>query len=478
MADRSRWAPGAAALAAAAGVVAAVAFEGRSFDDAQTASADAEHAADAQHPTDRRHVTDPASDLDDRAEPAERGPGGARQSAIVRAISLGTLRWYLRLAPAVERLVSQPARVERSLRALLVVAAHQIEYSRNPLQLTVHAAVDAARILHLSRASGLVNAVLRRFVRERVPAELDARDAIRSAHPGWLIEQLQAAWPAQLPAILAANNAHPPMVLRVNLMRSGVGDYLQELREAGLAGSPLGWAPAAVQLEQPVPVNQLPGFAAGRVSVQDGGAQLAALLLDLHPGMRVLDACAAPGGKTGHILEQQPGLARLLAIDIDAGRVQRIRSNLDRLGLDAPLCVADVRHPEQFWDGAAFERILVDAPCSSTGVLRRHPDIKLLRRSTDIAHFARTQHTILQAAFGLLALRGRLLYSTCSLLPAENDAVIGNFLAQQPAARTVPVTAAVPGAVQTASGLQLLPGAQAGSDGFYYACIEKTTTGT
>ncbi|MBV8852406.1 MAG: 16S rRNA (cytosine(967)-C(5))-methyltransferase RsmB, partial [Sinobacteraceae bacterium] len=443
MADRSRWAPGAAALAAAAGIVAAVALEGRSVDDAHTG-------------TEAKHPADP-------------------ERSIVRAISLGTLRWYLRLAPAIERLVSEPARLERSLRALLVVAAHQIEYSRNPAQLTVHAAVDAARILHLSRASGLVNAVLRRFVRERIPAQLDARDAVRTAHPDWLIEQLQAAWPAQLPAILAANNAHPPMVLRVNLMRSSVPDYLQELREAGLAGTPLGWAPAAVRLEQPVPVNQLPGFAAGRVSVQDSGAQLAASLLDLHPGMRVLDACAAPGGKTGHILEQQPGLARLLAVDIDADRIQRIRSNLDRLGQDAELLAADVRDPEQFRDGAAFERILVDAPCSSTGVIRRHPDIKLLRRATDIAPFARTQHAILQAAFDLLAAQGRVLYSTCSLLPAENDEVVANFLAQQPAARAVPLTAAAPGAVQTRFGLQLLPGAEAGSDGFYYACIEKTT---
>jgi 16S rRNA (cytosine967-C5)-methyltransferase len=445
LAERSRWAPGAAALAAAARVVADVAFAGRSADDALEAA-----------------TTDSAE------RPA------------ARAISLGSLRWYLRLAPAIDRLVSRGTRLDELIRGLLIVAAHQIEYSRNPPELTAHAAVDATRILQLGRASGLVNAVLRRFVRERVPASLDSKIEVRTAHPRWLIEQLSQSWAAQLDSILEADNAHPPLVLRLDLARTSVPLYLQQLSHAGMPGSALPWAPAAVRIEQPVPVGALPGFADGMVSVQDAGAQMAAPLLAAAEGMRVLDACAAPGGKTGHLLERTPNLGELVAIDVDHGRIARIQENLGRLGRTAHLISADVRYPDTFWDGRPFDRVLVDAPCSSTGVIRRHPDIKLLRRAADIASLARLQLQIVQASFAMLAPGGRLLYSTCSLLPAENDGVVGAFLGLEPTARSGPNGAAelVPGSVRTTHGVQLLPGAQAGSDGFYYACLEKTTTGT
>jgi 16S rRNA (cytosine967-C5)-methyltransferase len=403
--------------------------------------------------------------------------------AATRAITLGSLRWYLRLAPAVELLIDRPAKVTPDIRALLVAAAHQIEYSRNAPELTVHLAVDAARILAREAATGLVNAVLRRFVAERgaLLARIDADLAARIAYPPWLVGAISRAWPEHAGMILDAGNAHPPLVLRVDLTRQSVPHYIAELSRLGAPAQALAWASAAVQLEHAVPLAALPGFKAGVVSVQDAGAQLAAVLLDAQPGMRVLDACAAPGGKTGHLLEHTADLAELVAVDIDPARCARIKDNLDRLSRTATLVVADIRHPQDFWDGVPFDRILLDAPCSATGVIRRHPDIKLLRRYEDIANMARLQLEILRACFGLLAPNGRLLYSTCSVLPAENEELIAAFLASEPQARPSRSWAPLvlpPGAQTRVVGAQLLPGAEAGTDGFYYACLEKTAVGT
>jgi 16S rRNA (cytosine967-C5)-methyltransferase len=281
--------------------------------------------------------------------------------------------------------------------------------------------------------------------------------------------------------ILDGGNQHPPFILRVDLSRSSVPQFLEELGRMGIAGRALAWAPAAIELEHAMAVADLPGFKEGLISVQDAGAQLAAGILDAQPGMRVLDACAAPGGKTSHILEHTSALAELVAVDVDPARSVRIEDNLTRSSRQATLIVADVRNPSAFWDGRPFDRILVDVPCSATGVIRRHPDIKLLRRHEDIGSFARIQHEILHAAFGMLAAGGRLLYSTCSVLPAENEAVIQGFLQGARRARLLPLPAAVPlppGAQSRVAGVQLLPGAQAGTDGFYYACLEKTAVGT
>jgi 16S rRNA (cytosine967-C5)-methyltransferase len=403
--------------------------------------------------------------------------------AAIRAITLGSLRWYLRLAPALELLIDRPGKVTPEIRALLIASAHQIEYSRNAPELTVHLAVDAARILGRQAVTGLVNAVLRRFVTERgvLLARGDADLATRTAYPAWLVAEIRRAWPEHVEMILEAGNHHPPLVLRVDLTRVSVPQYLAALGKVGTTARALGWAGTAVELERAVAVAALPGFKEGVVSVQDGGAQLAAMLLDAGPGMRVLDACAAPGGKTGHLLEHTAGLAELVAVDIDAARCARIQENLDRLSRKATLIVGDVRHPEGFWDGRPFDRILVDAPCSSTGVIRRHPDIKLLRRREDIANMARVQLQILRACFGLLAPNGRLLYSTCSVLPAENDEVVASFLAAEGNARPgsmPPLGDLPPGARKRVVGVQLLPGAEAGTDGFYYACLEKTAVGT
>jgi 16S rRNA (cytosine967-C5)-methyltransferase len=444
---RTRWAPGATALASAARVVEAVVTHGRSADAALSS-----------------------------------GDFAAERSA-VRAIALGTLRWYLRLAPAVEKLVKRPSGVAPSVRALLAVSAHQIEYSRNVPEQTVHAAVDAARILESERSTGLVNAVLRRYLTGHTTllAQVDEDLAGRTAHPAWLVEHLASAWRESSPAILEANNAHPPLTLRVDLSRITRAGYLAKLLDFAIDARAVQWLESGVSLDRPTSVERLPGFADGLVSVQDAGAQLAGPLLESRSGMRVLDACAAPGGKTGHILEQTGAGADVTAVDIDAARVERIRENLARLGRPAHLAVGDARDPASFWDGRPFDRILVDAPCSSTGVIRRHPDIKLLRRPGDLPALVAGQLAILAGAERMLAAGGRLVYCTCSVLPAENEGVVQRFLDGAPhmAVAKMPRAAELaPGARDRAAGVQLLPGTEAGTDGFYYACLEKTTAGT
>ncbi len=414
---------------------------------------------------------------DDALAPFDDSP----ERPAIRAVTLGALRWYLRLRPAVMALLDRGGRsLAPGLEALLVAAVHQLEYSRNIRETTVNAAVDAARILHQSGASGFVNAVLRRFLRERTTlfGRIDADPAAATAHPAWLVRELECAWPALVRSVLDANNAHPPLALRVDRSRIEIGAYLDELAQAGCRAHACGgFAPSAVVLEEARPVETIPGFLDGRVSVQDPGAQLAAPLLDARPGMRVLDACAAPGGKTVHLLEHTPGLADLLAVDVDPTRLERIGENLARSHRHARLAVLDVR---ALAAGSPFDRVLVDAPCSATGVIRRHPDIKLLRRPGDVSAFAALQLEILKSAFRVLAPGGRLLYCTCSVLPAENERLVGSFLEGEPRARRAPMPPAAqvaPGALDCSVGVQLLPGAAAATDGFYFACLEKTTAG-
>jgi 16S rRNA (cytosine967-C5)-methyltransferase len=405
-----------------------------------------------------------------------------RERAAVRAITLGSVRWYLRLAPAIDALLRRPRGIAGSVHALLVCAAHQIEYSRNVAESTVNAAVDAARLLGKAPAAALTNALLRRFVRERgaVLARIDGTLPGRTAHPAWLVQKLQEIYPGQALQILAANNGHPPLTLRVDRSRTTAHEVVARLREASIDAREIQWMDSAVVLEHGRSVGELPGFAEGLVSVQDAGAQLSAALLQVHPGQRVLDACAAPGGKTGQLLEVAGDLD-LTALDVSAERVALIEENLVRLRRRARAVVGDLRAPASFWDGRPYERILVDAPCSSTGVIRRHPDIKLLRRGTDVAGFAAQQLHLLRSAVALLAPGGRLLYTTCSVLPEENEQVVGRLLEEMPAltvAATPKAAALAPGALDRALGVQLLPGAEAGTDGFYYACLEKTTAGT
>jgi len=440
---KARHAPGAETLAAAAQAVHDVVFEGRSADTALEA----------------------AQDRQDRAA--------------VRAIALGTLRWYLRLKPALAPLVNRPFdELSPRLAALLVTTAHQVEYSRGAPEAQVHLAVDASRVMEEGRASGVVNAVLRRFVAERAQllATADQKPAQRHAHPQWFMEALRSAWGEQADAILDANNQHPPMILRLDPAAITADDFLRSLAAIGREARVVEWNRDAVVLDRPAPVQVLPGFETGAVSVQDGGAQLAAPLLDAQPGMRVLDACAAPGGKTLHIAQRTAGLAELIAADDDPLRLARVRENLERAGRDAILVAADLRTIPPSLAPAQFDRVLVDAPCSATGVIRRHPDIKLLRRPADIASFAATQRQILATAFELLKPGGRLIYCTCSVMPVENEEVVAAFLGTQARAARAPWPdglAQPPGLLERSVGWQLLPGGSAGTDGFYYACLTK-----
>jgi 16S rRNA (cytosine967-C5)-methyltransferase len=389
--------------------------------------------------------------------------------AAVRAIHTGALRFYPRLSPLAGALLQPGQQVAPRVHALLVCALHQLEYSRAASHSAVNIAVDAARVLKASSAAGFINALLRRFLRERAQlvARVDADPSTAAAHPRWLHTLLRESHPTRLSQLVAANNESPALVLRVNTLRTTRDGMLARLAEQGVAAA-AGLAPTSIVLEQASEVSAVPGFDEGLVSVQDAGAQRAAELLDAMPGQRVLDACAAPGGKACHLLERTPGI-ELTALDIDASRLARVQQNLDRLGLAAQLVAADAVDPG-WWDGRPFDRILIDAPCSGTGVIRRHPDIKLLRRPGDIAGFVAQQRRLLARCAGLLAPGGRLLYATCSVLPAENQQLVDAFLRESPVFRRV------------RDDVLLLPtprsaGAAALTDGFYYACLEMKAEG-
>lgn len=407
-----------------------------------------------------------------------------RDRAFVKALAFGALRWHHRHRLIIGALLDRPLRSrDRILEALLSVGLFQLIDARQPGYASVSATVDATRQLQRPRASGLVNATLRRFLREQntaLPKAL-ARDEGRYSHPQWLIDRLRVDWGDQAQQILTFALAQPPMWLRVNAARSDADATVELLQSMhGIKATTLAGFPSAVCLVQPVSVSDLPGFADGLVSVQDAAAQLAAELLDAAPGMHVLDACAAPGGKTGHILERAGGQLDVVAADVDDARNKMIAQNLKRLGYSAQILTADVQATGA-WAGdingeATFDRILIDAPCSATGVIRRHPDIKFLRRSEDIRIFAARQARILDALWPLLKPGGRLLYATCSVLRAENHEVVGEFFRKHPDATEIrSPNVIVPEAVETVPGpgYQLLPG-PANTDGFYYALMERS----
>ncbi|MFO1428527.1 MAG: 16S rRNA (cytosine(967)-C(5))-methyltransferase RsmB [Candidatus Competibacteraceae bacterium] len=395
-----------------------------------------------------------------------------RERGLLQELCYGTLRWYPQLQALVTRLLRTPLKPRESeVQALLLLGLYQLLYLRLPDYAAVAATVAAARELGKNWATGLINGVLRNFQyhREDYLAELERDPCGRYAHPAWLLHSLQEDWPEDWPAIVAANNRHPPYSLRVNLARLSRQDYLQCLAAEGIDAAPIPFSRAGLTLAKACEAAALPGFAQGWVSVQDGAAQLAAELLAPAPGLRVLDTCAAPGGKAGHLLETEPGLA-LLALDKDADRLRQVDDNLRRLGLTATTRVGDAGKPADWWDGRPYDRILLDAPCSGTGVLRRHPDIKVLRRPADIAPLAARQRALLEALWSLLKPGGRLVYATCSILKRENERNLAEFLATQPDAHDLPpaVIWGRPGS----PGRQILPG-EADMDGFYYCVLEK-----
>lgn len=384
------------------------------------------------------------------------------QRAALQDLSYGTLRYYGQLRALLELLLHKPLSDQR-IYYVLLVALYQLQYSKAARHAVVDHAVRSAQMLN-PKVSGLVNAILRNFLRSQATLleQATQRAEGRYSYPQWWIDELREQYGERSAAILDAGNQHPPMTLRVNRRRGTVDEYAARLEQQDITVRRI--APDALQLDRPIGVDKLPGFFEGMVSVQDAGAQYAAGLLDVHDGMRVLDACAAPGGKTAHILEGAQ--VEMVAVDRDEQRLQRVVQNLERLELKAQLLSGDASAPEAWWDGKPFQRILADVPCSASGVVRRHPDIKWLRRRADIAGFAQQQLAILNALWRLLARDGKLLYATCSIFQQENEQVITAFLDQRPDACRLTIT------LPENSEGQLLPNDQ--HDGFFYALLHKT----
>ncbi|MFT5500000.1 MAG: 16S rRNA (cytosine967-C5)-methyltransferase [Woeseiaceae bacterium] len=394
---------------------------------------------------------------------------------LVRMLCYGVLRNHYRLREQLRALLDRPLKARDSvIESLLVIGFYQLSDTRVPDHAAVSMTVEAARILRRPKFAGLINAVLRNFVRQKIADGEAASDESRFNHPQWLIAQIRQDWPQHWQQILAANNDRAPMWLRVNKRSISPDDYVVQHE---LAGERLSGFEQALRLTAPLPVDTLPGFADGVVSVQDAAAQIAAPWLLQHGGGDILDACAAPGGKSGHLLELMPQDSALTAIDQDADRLRSVHENLDRLGLAATVMTADASNPKEWCEGRRYDRILLDAPCSASGVIRRHPDIKLNRRKADIGALAKRQSTMLQALWTILKPGGRLLYVTCSVLAEENDAVIGDFLAKNKDAseeRLLQNNNIRDLMIEKPQGFQVLPGT-AGLDGFYFACLDKAS---
>jgi 16S rRNA (cytosine967-C5)-methyltransferase len=402
------------------------------------------------------------ADLDD---PADR--------SLLQELVFGSLRYAPRLDFLLTLLLDRPVRKrEPRVHALLMVGLYQLLYTRVPPHAAVAETVEAARVMRKPWAAGMTNAVLRRVQREQdeLLAKADAHPVGRTAHPDWLLDILQQSWPDDWENIVAANNERAPMSLRVNTRHGTRETYRERLAEAGIAASTHPFAADALVLDKPCDVQQLPGFVDGDISVQDVAAQLAVDVLAPESGERILDACAAPGGKTAHIAERCPDLDMLVAVDKDELRLDRVAENLARLQLAATLVTGDAARPEEWWDDQPFDRILLDAPCTATGVIRRHPDIKLLRKQRDIESTASLQSRLLDRLWSLLAPGGRLVYATCSILPRENAQQVANFVARHPDAIAMPL--AVNWGRTSGFGRQILPGEE-GMDGFFYAVLDK-----
>jgi 16S rRNA (cytosine967-C5)-methyltransferase len=391
----------------------------------------------------------------------------AQQRSAITDLCYGTLRFGIQIDAVLAQLLAKPVHDE-ALRWLLLVALYQLQHTKAAPYAVVDHAVRCAAAVGKPQAAGLVNAVLRNFLRKRdaLLAKASLKDSGRYAYPTWWVDKLRNQYPRNSTDILAAGNLHPPLTLRVNRRRTTRDDYLQLLARHEIPATAVG--AEGVTLARPVAVERLPGFADGLVSVQDAAAQQAATLLDAQAGMRVLDACAAPGGKTTHLLEIAD--VELTALDHDATRLERVRQNLQRLGLNAAIVVGDAVDTDAWWDGRPFERILADVPCSASGVVRRHPDIKWLRRAGDVAKFAQQQKAMLDSLWRLLASGGKLLYTTCSIFLEENSLQVADFLTRHADAKQLPLCG-----MHTLEGTpdgQLLPDDE--HDGFFYALLQKT----
>lgn len=393
---------------------------------------------------------------------------------LLQELCFGTCRWWYALAFILDRLLDKPLRnKDADVRALLLLGLYQLRELDLPDYAVLNETVAASRDLRKPWARGLTNGVLRNYLRQRDGLE----SALSSADPAsrygflpWLYAALKSDWPDQVEGLLESANSRPPMTLRINRDKGSRDEALARLRDAGVEARPGKLSDTAIILEHPKPVTELPGFEAGQLSVQDEASQLVPGLMALQDGQRVLDACAAPGGKTGALLESGYSL-EVLALDRDGARMEAVRDNLQRLGLNAEMQAADAAATDTWWDRRQFDRILLDAPCSGTGVIRRHPDIKLLRRETDVPALIVSQERLLAALWPLLRPGGLLLYSTCSLLRVENEAVIGSFLARQRDAKYERIAA--DWGVECPFGRQLLTDSAYGPDGFFFAPLRK-----
>lgn len=397
----------------------------------------------------------------------------ARDQAWVRHVCFGAVRWHGRLGAILRELLDKSIKAsDKDIECLLRLGLYQIIYQRTPDHAAVSETVQAAKALKKAWAGSLVNGVLRRFLREQesILAKADQVESAQYSFPTWLADRLKQAWPEDWQAIMHASNEHPPLSLRVNALVMSREQYLERLQQSEIVAEPWLQTEMGIYLPEAFTVTELPDFAQGAFSVQDAAAQQAAPLLTCHTNMRVLDACAAPGGKTCHLLERYPGID-LWALDNSAKRTQQVYENLTRLNLKAQVKVADAGDLDTWWNGRGFDRILLDAPCSATGVIRRHPDIKLLRKKTDIATLQQQQAKLLKALWQVLKPGGQMLYVTCSILPEENNLQIEQFLQTESDVQVKQIEANWGRALSV--GRQILPGEQ-GMDGFYYALLEKT----
>ncbi|MBP9729626.1 MAG: 16S rRNA (cytosine(967)-C(5))-methyltransferase RsmB [Gammaproteobacteria bacterium] len=395
-------------------------------------------------------------------------------AAFVQALAFGVLRWLPRLDFVLHKLLEKPLKAkDKDLQCLLYVGLFQLMFLQTAPYAAVAETVGACLALQKPWASKLVNAILRNYQREatRLQGFMESEATALYAHPSWLMQAIQKAWPAHWQSILEANNQAPPLVLRINIQQISRKDYLSRLEEENIEAFAIEQSTTGVHLKTPQNIETLPGFEAGYFSVQDAASQAIAGLLDLKPGLRVLDACAAPGGKTALLLETEPTL-NMLALDNSNTRLQRMRHTMERLHLKATLLEADASKPNLWWDGVLFDRILLDAPCSATGVIRRHPDIKYLRTEDNCLAMVPVQKQLLEALWPLLKPEGILLYTTCSILPQENADLIQDFVAQNTEAIAMSLNLPL-GLVQN-FGHQVLPG-QGNRDGFYYAALKKSS---
>lgn len=394
----------------------------------------------------------------------------AQDKGLLQELCYGSLRYFHQLNQRLQGLLQQPLKAkDQDIQALLLIGCYQLDYSRIPAHAAVASCVEACRALKKPWACKLVNGVLRNYQRQDEQDQHTDQPWLEHSHPKWFYKRLQQAWPEVADDILQQNNQHPPFSLRLNLDRISVDDYLTLLSKHDITARACEFSPDGITLEKPCPVDRLPHFDEGWLSVQDEAAQFSARLLELEDDQTILDACCAPGGKTGHILELAKN-PTLTAIDSEAKRLKRVEENLARLGFSAKLVCADASDTESWFDGERFDRILLDAPCSATGVIRRHPDIKLLRKPQNIVELCEIQKRLMEKLWPLLKPGGILLYATCSVLPEENEEQIQQFLDHHSDAEEYAIDA--PWGISVAHGRQLFPQANR-HDGFYYARLQK-----